>query len=85
VVAAFGARTALARPLITRSLAWTAAGAGGGAGLACALAVAVVGRGPAGLAVALALLAAGCAALLASRRVRARLRGLAALARPRTA
>jgi O-antigen/teichoic acid export membrane protein len=84
VVAAFGARTALARPLITRSLAWTAAGAGGGAGLACALAVAVAGRGPAGLAVALALLAAGCAALLASRRVRARLRGLAALARPRT-
>jgi O-antigen/teichoic acid export membrane protein len=84
VVAAFGAHAALARPLITRSLGSTAALAGGGTGLTCALAATVAGRGAAGLAVALAVLAAGCAGLLTNRRVRARLRGLAAMARERT-
>jgi O-antigen/teichoic acid export membrane protein len=71
------------RPLVTAALGWTAAGAGGGTALVCALAVMVAGRGVTGLAVALALLAAGCVALLASRRVREWLRGLTAMVRER--
>lgn len=82
VVATVLAHRALREPLITRSLIRVAAGAAAGTGAACAAGVLIAGRGLPGLAWALGVGALGCAALLASRRVRTAVAATGQLLRP---
>ncbi|MEV8508190.1 lipopolysaccharide biosynthesis protein [Actinoplanes sp. NPDC051475] len=71
VLAAVLARRALGEALFGRTLVVSALAVTGATGVAAAIGTLVAGRGLPGLAVALGLVAAGCLAMLADRRVRA--------------
>lgn len=73
VLAAVLARRALGEALFGRTLVVSALAVTGATGVAAAIGALVAGRGLPGLAVALGIVAAGCLALLADRRVRAAL------------
>jgi O-antigen/teichoic acid export membrane protein len=82
VLAAVLARRALGEPLFGRTLVVCAGAAVAATGAAAVIGVLVAGRELPGLAVALGVLAAGCLALLADRRVRAALTNVRTQLRP---
>jgi O-antigen/teichoic acid export membrane protein len=84
LIAATVARRTLGEPLFTFALVRVAVGAGACTAIAAIVGVVVAGRGVAGLGVALAVLGTGCAASLASRRVRRAVGNVRTVLRART-